>query len=435
MDGYGLPVTHYGSNVTITAQSVLYTTSGLSVSNQKGSQISVTPSGELRVPVGSGSVRSGVIKQSDGVALDRRGQKITRPGRMEQRGSSDIYTTVDGLLADRDGKPMLFQKKDTFIDFGAFLPDGSQGLQTYQGNIVTDSSGNRVYLTLDGKLVDVRGQPVDEVGILADSNGVIVTNEGKKIVADKGMERVVTKDGVPVTYNGEEVFKGADGRLYDADGNPILTPDGRAVYMDENGNLVDEDGNLVDNMELMAGERPVKNGELTTRRAITAANGEKLLYNGQEVFMDASGRLVDDKGNPILTADGREVFLDENGNLVDKNGNIIDEDLLRTANGRVVKSGIVAGREQVVTKTGAPVTYKGQKVFRGHDGALYDEDGNPILTDDGKRIYIDKDGNLIDEDGNLVEDSGLKVAGERVVGSGDLTTRKVLTDKNGNRLT
>ncbi len=431
VDGYGLPITHYGAKVRIGPNEKLLTTTGQPVFNRSKAEVYLTDKGALRVDVGKGGIQSGVLKTSESVALDRHGQMITRRGRLERRGSSDIYLTADGLLSDKDGKPIHFLSKDTFIDFSAILQDGSQGLETFDQVKVVDKTGRRVYLTLEGRIVDAKGNSIKDVGILSSSDGVLITSSGKKVIQDNEMERVVTKDGQPVTYNGKEVFKGEDGRLYDADGNPILTPDGRAVFMDENGNLVDESGRVVENIELMAGERAVQNGELSTRKKLTTASGERILHDGKEVFVDASGRVIDENGNAILTKDGREIFVDENGNIVDRNGNKVDESILKTETGKSVSAGLIAGREQVITKDGKAVKYKGRDVFKGHDGALYDEHGNAITTKDGKRVFIDSEGNMVDEDGNIVTEDLLTVAGERYVKSGELATRKQLTDSNG----
>ena len=434
VDGYGLPITHYGSKVRMGPSSKLLSRSGHPVFNRSRAAVHLVDKGVLRVDVGKGGIQSGILKTSEGIALDDHGQMVTRRGRLERRGSSDIYLTVDGLLTDKNGKVILFLDKDTFIDFSEILSDGSQGLETYDGIRVIDSTGNRVYLTLEGRIVDVKGNSINEVGILSSSDGVLLTSSGKKVVQDNEMERVVTKDGQPITHNGKDVYKGDDGQLFDVDGNPILAPDGRAVFMDDNGNLVDENGSIVDSLELMAGERAVKNGELSTRKNLTTASGEQILHDGKEVFVDSSGRVIDKHGNAVLTRDGREIFVDVVGNIVDKNGNEIDETLLKTESGKVVSSGLVAGREQVTTKEGKAVQFDGKDVFRGHDGLLYDENGKAIRTKDGKRVFIDDKGNMIDEDGMLVKESLLTVAGERVVKSGDLATRKRLTDANGNSI-
>jgi flagellar basal body rod protein FlgG len=452
VDGYGLAITHYGAKVRIGPNDKLLTTTGQPVFNRTKAEVYLTDKGALRADVGKGGIQSGILKSSEGVAIDRHGQMITRRGRLERRGSSDIYLTADGLLSDKDGKPIHFLSKDAFIDFSAILQDGSQGLETFDQIKVVDKAGRRVYLTLEGRIVDAKGNSITDIGILSSSDGVLITSSGKKVIQDNEMERVVTKDGQLVTYNGKEVFKGKDGRLYDADGNPILTPDGRAVFMDENGNLVDEFGRVVDNIELMAGERAVKNGELSTRKKLTTTDGERILHDGKEVFVDASGRVIDENGNAILTKDGREIFVDANGNIVDKNGNKVDESILKTEAGKTVSTGLVAGREQVVTKDGKAVKYKGRDVFKGEDGALYDEHGNAITTKDGRRVFIDSEGNMVDEDGNIITED-LLTAGNKPVKSGQLTSISVsemkkvgnsdiyvardgtLLDKNGKAIT
>jgi len=431
VDGYGLPVTHYGEKVRIGLTGRLLTLTGRSILNRSKSDVYINEKGILRVDVGKGAIQAGVIKSSEGISFDKSGQLITRRGRLERRGASDIYLTTDGLLSDKLGKPLHFNSKDTFLDFSAVLNDGSQGLETYDYVKVLDRKGQRVYLNLEGFFIDASGKAIKEVGILTTSDGIMLTSSGKKIIKENSMERIVTKDGVPVTYNGKDVYKDEDGKLYDEDGNPILSSDGRAVYMDENGNLVDEAGRPIKDIDFMAGERSVRNGELTTRKVLTTSSGEKIFHRGKEVFTDATGRLVDANGDVVRTSDGREVFIDADGNLVDKAGNKISENVLQTESGLSIKTGIVAGREQVITKSGKAVKYKGKDVYKDKDGALYDSEGSAILTADGRRIYLDDEGNMVDKNGRKITDDVLTVAGERYVNNGDLATRKMLRGASG----
>lgn len=432
VDGYGLPILNYGAKVRIGPSQKLLTASGQAVLNRTNAEVYLSEDGALRVDVGRGGVHTGALKISDGVSLDRSGQLISRKGRLERRGTSDIYLTSDGFLSDKDGRSILFMSKDTFLDFSSIKNDGSQGLETFDGQKITDKSGRRIFITIDGRFVDENGNVIKEVGILTTSDGVLITSGGKKVVQDNSLERVVTKDGKPVTYQGKEVFKGSDGRLYDSEGNPVLSPEGNAVYMDHAGNLTDEFGKKVNDVELMAGERPVQNGELSTRKKLTTGSGERLFHNGQEVFVDSSGRVIDKNGASVTTKDGKEIFINKDGNLVDSSGNKIDEKILSTEDGKLVASGIVAGREQVVTKNGKSVKFNGKDVFKGNDGALYDETGTPIQTSDGKRVFIDSSGKLIDESGAAVTEELLKVSGDKFVKNGDLRTKKVLTDSSGN---
>jgi len=432
VDGNGLPITHYGIKVRLKAGTKIVKISGKEITNRKGDIIFLSSRGVLKSDVGKASAQTGILKTSEGVAYDRKGELVTRRGKMERRGKSDIYTSIDGLVLDKHGKALIFKMSDAFTSFSDVLHDGSQALETLSSIPVTDSKGNRVYLSLEGMLVDKLGNLIRDTGILSTSDGVVITSSGQIIVSDTDRQLVTTKDGKPVTFNGKEVFKGEDGRLYDADGNPILSADGRAVYMDENGNLVDEFGRIIDDVQLMAGEREVVNGELSTRKKLTSSDGSRVLFDNKDVYVDSSGRLVDENGKAILSKDGRELFMDKNGNLVDKDGNIITEDLLFTEDGKSIKSNLIVGREQIITKSGKAVKFNGKDVYKGTDGSLYDADGNPLLTKDGKRIYLDENGNLIDSDGNLVDENILKVYGEESISNSDLSVGNVLTDANGN---
>ena len=414
IDNYGLPITHYGVKVRTGPSNKLLSSSGKAIRNKNGSDVYFSKNGVLRVDIGKGGIQSGLLKTSEGVALNQQGQLITRRGRLEQRGKSDIYLTSDGLLSDKDGKAVRSNSKDTFLDFTATLADGSQGLETHDLVNVTDNDGKRVYLTLSGKLVDRLGRSIKNSGVLSLSDGTLITPSGKKVIQSSGMEQVTTTSGQPVTYLGEDVFKGKDGQLFGADGSPVLTPEGRAVFMDGNGNLVDENGNLIENVELMAGQRVVKNGELTTRSELTTPSHEKIFHNGEEVYLDDQNRVVDANGNPILTKDGRSIYADAEGNLIDEDGNIIKESLLKTESGENIAFGLIAGRKQAITKDGSPVKYKGRNVFKMEDGALIDADGNPIFTRDGRKVYMNEEGQLVDEKGNLVTDELLTAGGSPV---------------------
>lgn len=435
VDANGINLKHYGLRIRLANGGKLTTTGGRPATNRRGGEIYANINGKFVSDVGGGPIQTGFLKSANKSAYNANGKKIGKGGSILRRGESDIYTTSDGFLSDAQGKSIQFNQKDTFLDFDRTLLNGSQGLITFDNNVVRNSFGEDVYLSLDGALTNDAGETIPAVGLLTDADGVLITSKGLKVVSDSSLERVTTKDGKPVTLNGKEVFRGLDGALYDADGNPLLTESGAAIFMDDNGRLVDEFGREVKNIELRAGDREIQNGELTTRKAVTTGSGEAVFYDGKKVFTDASGRLVDGNGNAITSSDGRELFLDRDGNIVDASGSIIDETLLRTRSGKPISKGLIAGREQVVTKSGGIVTFGGKAVYKGENGALIDEDGNAITDSYGNRLYIDSDGNIVNAKGEIVEDTGLRVNGEETVSADDIALRKVLTDKDGNLLT
>ncbi len=435
VDANGIELKHYGASVKLAQGDLLVTSSGGAVRNRQGSEIFLNQSGKFVSDVGGGPVQTGFIKSHNKGAYNASGSRIGKNGSILRRGSSDIYTAGDGFLSDSSGKSIQFYEKDTFLDFDRTLTNGSQGLVTYDNKTVQNSFGEDVFLTVDGSLINEAGEAITDVGLLADADGVLLTADGKKVLSDSSLERVTTKDGKPVTLNGKEVYRGADGALYDGEGNPLLSGDGKAIFMDENGRIVDEFGREIPGIELRAGDREIQNGELTTRKAVTTGTGEAVFFDGKKVYTDASGRLVNSNGKAMKSTDGRELFLDRDGNIVDASGAIVDEELLITRSGKSVKNGLVAGREQVVTKSGGVVTFGGKTVYKGKDGALFGEEGNAITDSNGERLYIDDDGNIVNARGEIVEDTGLRVNGEELVFPGDIATRKVLTDKNGNMLT
>lgn len=435
VDGNGVELLHYGSTVRIGQGNRLISSGGGTVKNRQGNEIYFSQNGRFSSDVGGGPVQTGFLKSVNKLAFNSEGHRIDKAGRILRRGDSDIFTAADGFLSDNQGHAIQFSSKDTFIDYDRELPNGAQGLITYDSTIVVNAAGDEVFISVNGNLINRDGETIQEVGVLVDSQGVLLNASGKKIASSGSLERVTTKDGKPVTLNGKEVYRGADGALYDADGNPLLSDSGAAIFMDENGRIVDEFGRVMDDVVLRAGDREVQNGELTTRKAVTTGTGETVFYDGKKVYTDSNGRLVDENGDVIRSVDGQELFLDRDGNIIDASGNRVDEDILKTSSGKAIKSGLVAGREQVVTKSGGIVTYDGKAVYKGENGALVDADGNAITDTDGNRLYIDADGNIVNSKGVKVDDTRLRVQGEQVVSASDIATRSVLTDKDGNLLT
>jgi len=422
VDGNARTLKHYGSSVRLQSDGKLLVGGGKPMRNRGGHVLLLDKDGNIRPDLkGKGIAQTGVLRTQDGVVYNKSSSLITRRGLLERIGNSDLFTSPDGMLLGLKGRPVTNSEKDVFLNPDDLLPNGAQGLETVQGKSIASRDGDKVYIGLSGKIQFANGQPVKEVGLLVNYDGVAYNHLGRLVINTSGLERVVTKDGKAVTFNGKDVYRGADGRLYDADGNPIVAADGRAVYMDENGNLVDEFGNPITDVELMAEGRVVKNGELATRRALTTPSGD-LLYNSErQLFLGANNVIEFSAGDSLTTSDDREAFMSDKGDLIDKDKNVIKEQLLFLADGTPYNGMLSAGREQVITADGEEVLFDGKKVYRGADGALYDENGNPILTADGRKVFMDKDGNLVDKDGNIIDEGLLRVAGKPVK-PGDLTT-------------
>lgn len=424
-DGYGAQLNNYGYKVSLVSKKFLYA-GGRVLTNRTGNDLFFDDKYVIKADVGKGFMQSGAIKTADGVAYSRNGRLITQRGMMDRKGTSDIYVTLDGLLAESNGKTLLFNKKDTFTNPSITNVNGSEALETYDMEPVLDKNKDRVFLAADGTFESANGVKLEETGILTTSDNVAITAEGKPIVASDDLEQVVDADGNPLQVNGRDVYRGKDGKLYYKDGTLVKDANGQSVYLNADGELVNDMGRKASGLTLRKSHRDILPSDLTTKK-LTTKDGRAIQFNGEDVFVGKDGQLLDASGNPILDKDGKPMFVDANGNITDSEGNLVDEEFVAT--GRKVGQGDFKSKNRMTTKDGKPVTLNGEAVFVADDGTLLDEDGNPILGEDGKPLRMDKDGNIVDSAGNRV-DPGFMADGKKVDPS-ELSTRKQLTTKDG----
>ena len=137
------------------------------------------------------------------------------------------------------------------------------------------------------------------------------TVEERTFVKDsitKGAEKILTKDGKELIFDGRSVFKDDDGSLVDAQGNSILTKDGKRIFVDKDGRLVDEDGKPVNDPKFETIEhKSVSSGLKEGLEQITTTDGKSVKYKGRDVFKNSDGSLVDENGNEIVINEGVDV--------------------------------------------------------------------------------------------------------------------------------
>ena len=430
VDEKGNPIKHQGNDVNLRSDGAMYASETGTVKSRMNDEVRLEDDGALTTDIGKRKVETGIFFDSSSVAYDRRGFLVTRLGGISRIASTVIHQTSDGFLVDENGRPILNKGNPLYIDFsnirGDLLP-----LVTRDFTSVIYSSVP-VYLNQKGWVVDGNDNLLTS-GILTNYKGIVITSKGQLILTSS-LELVTDKDGNPVTINGQSVYRDENNQLVYQDGRPVTNKNNEALFLGEDGKIRNELGVIQsDDLGLKVGSRKVLPGELTTRKALTSASGENLFYNNKAAFLDANSRVVDEDGNPVLTADGREVFLID-GVLQDADGNVIDEDLLFTKDGRLVKDGIISGLEQIVTSSGKELFYNGQRVFKHPDGTLRDENNNIILDQYGGRVSLNENGDLIDSRGNLFVDDGLVVAGEIIADNEGVIAFKEVTDANGNTL-
>ncbi|OZB97558.1 hypothetical protein BBP29_17075 [Alteromonas macleodii] len=393
-DRFNNIILHYGDGVSRGIGDRLLT-GHISVRNHKGAEVLVGDDGLLSVPIGSGGIQSGILKNSEGVAYDRNGHLITRQGKLTQKGSSDIFLTSDGLLATNQGKPLLFRAKDIFIDFNKYLPSGLIGLRTYDNQAVTDQKNNQLYLNDDGQFVNQSGElAVVGVDILTADN-VVVSASGKLQSKDDALVPVVNADGELLLFNGKAVRKNKDGQLFDSDGNPILTQTGGLLRLNDAGFIVTEDGQIasMEGFSLKNGNN-VEQGSFGTLEPLLSEDGLPLTFKGKKLYRKGN-RVVDEDGNIVRDDSGSALVISKDGEVVNAFGvPITDVSSKSSPNSDAI---------ELVTKKGESVYVNGKKVLKKPDGSLVYEDGGPVLDSEGRAVFMNEDGGFADATGRRVD--------------------------------
>ena len=393
-DRFNNVILHYGDGVSRGFGDRLLT-GHISVRNHKDAEVLVGDDGLLSVPIGSGGIQSGILKNSEGVAYDRNGHLITRQGKLTQKGSSDIFLTSDGLLATKQGKPLLYRGKDIFIDFNKYLPSGLIGLRTYDNQAVTDQKNNQLYLNNDGQFVTQSGElAVIGVDILTADN-VAVSASGKLQSNDDALVPVVNADGELLLYNGKPVRKNKDGQLFDSDGNPILTKTGGLLRLNDAGFIVTEDGQIasMDGFSLKNGNK-VQQGSFGTLEPLLSEDGFPLTFKGKKLYRKGN-RVVDEDGNIVRDDSGSALVISKDGEVVNAFGvPITDVSSKSSPNSDAI---------DLLTKKGENVYVNGKKVLKKPDGSLVYEDGGPVLDSEGRAVFMNEDGGFADATGRRVD--------------------------------
>lgn len=417
-DRYSGDLSHYGAALTVGVNDQLYGRYGLAY-NHNNSSVKLVSNGSLQTEIGTGGVRSGWIKDSTGVAYDRFGVLISRPGKLTPRGQSSIYLTSDGLLADRMGKPMQYEDKDLLLDFDAYLPSNLIGLMTYDGVPALDIYGQRLYLSEQGTFVTNENVPA-AIGVkITTTDDVVIRNDG--VIADDSSlpEQLVTNDGKAVYYKGRLAYRDSKGQLLDDNFQPILNENGEPLFLNENGFITKENGQIINTKDfttLDASE--IENGVFSTLKPMLDNNGRQLLVNGKPVFRRGS-QLVFADGVQVRDDSGSALSVTKDGTVVNESGGI-DETLTEQLQN-------VSPSADLVSVAGKPIFYKGKTVYRRADDALVDAQGKLITTPSGEVVYLRDNGRLETKSGGEVSPSifqdtqGVAVNDEAKLDSGALS--------------
>jgi|GEM_PF-3070004 len=439
VDSYGQEITYQNYNVKVGVNNILNSEIG-PVLNSSGSQVSINNSGRLVAdrPV----FLTGTLKDSQKVAFDRFGHRISRQGKLLQLAESAIWHTADRYLATEDGQSLLFNGADVFQDIRRFKRIDSldaYGLKTNQGVVIRDLLGQEVFLNERGQLIYDNGLKITESGILTTSQGVIITSDGELIIGSDGFKPVLSGHGEQIYYKGRKVYQGKDGRLYDSKGNLLLSPSGQAMTLLDDGLVVDEDGNVVEGV--LSKLAPITDNigfEVGSENQLLDKNGRQIYYKGKKVFRGSDGRLYDEDGALLKGKNGQPLSLNSKGQIITPDGQLasmedfaVDEKILVPLSQN--KGFIVDKHNELRDKNGNQIYYNGKKVKRGADGRLYDENGTLLTDKNGQPLSLNSKGQIVTPDGQLASIDGFEVEQNPLEGITDNEGFK--TGSNGELLT
>ena len=445
VDSYGQEITYQNYNVKVGVNNILNSEIG-PVVNSSGSQVSINNSGRFAAdqPV----FLTGTLKDSQNVAFDRFGHRISRQGKLLQLADSVVWHTADRYLATEDGQSLQFNGADVFQDIRRFKQINSldaYGLKTNQDVVIRDLLGQEVYLNELGQLIYDNGQKITEAGILTTSEGVIITSNGELIVGSDGYNPVLSAAGEPIYYNGRKVYQGKDGRLYDSKGNLMLSPSGKSMTLLDDGLVVDEDGNVVDKVLSKLAPINANNGFHTGRNNLLLdKNGDQVYFNGKKIKRGDDGRLYDEDGELLTDKNGYPLSLNSDGQIVNSAGQFASMDGFAVDEKELIplsknEGFIVDKNNELRDEHGNQIYFNGKKVKLGSDGRLYDENGQLLTDMSGQPLSINPNGQIVTPNGLLASVEGFEVESDSLNAihgnkGFKLGSNGELLDKNGGQV-
>ncbi|MEG3765139.1 DUF3659 domain-containing protein, partial [Alteromonas sp. 14N.309.X.WAT.G.H12] len=323
-------------------------------------------------------------------------------------------------LLDENGKPVFINGKPAMVDKNGNVRD-------MNGVAFRDEYGGQIRVDGKGHVVDSQGETMP-LGFLTDANGDPVVGLVKPAPnGNANAERLVDSEGNGVSVFGQEGFIDENGNVTDKNGNYILGKDGNPLHLDENGNIVDSKGNKIDAAAITNANGDPVEGPLSTKlvaeipklKSITDGDGEPITIDGKAAFVDANGNVVDAQGNPFTDKNGNPLRVNEKGEVVDGDGDAISDERLSTVSGKPVKKPLKVESEikqrQLMSADGEPVTVDGKLAYVDSKGNIRDANGNIMVGKDGNPLSLDKYGRITDAAGVPISASRVKtISGKNV---------------------
>ena len=379
-----------------------------------------------------------VIKGEDGkpLAMNAAGEIVDSSGRKASmkgftvdgkqainEGFQTKPVTATEIVLGKNGKPLMYNGRKVYKRADGTLVDEF-------GNVIKGEDGKPLAMNAAGEIVDSSGRKASMKGFTVDGKQAI--NEGFQTKPVTATEIVLGKNGKPLMYNGSKVYKRADGTLVDEFGNVIKGEDGKPLAMNAAGETVDSSGRKASMKGFTEDGKPLLSGDLKTKYVselnelgksgihvtedglLVDKDGKAITIDNKKVIRGADGQLFDEYGRPILDENGQPVYMDEEGNIVNAQGEPVKNILLQDGTGKIIGSGDNENIRQIgdsdlfankdgflLGVDGKPILFDGKAVTVGKNGRLYTVDGKPVVDANGNAVYVGANGELRTKNGDL----------------------------------
>ena len=349
------------------------------------------------------------IKEYDAsgcTGYDREAGTISGTVTISNKASTPVTITGDNQTLNFDGSTIDVSKYFT-IDTNA----GTRSYSLVQDTGVTGEG------SLSGAVLTVTKPGVFQVKLTTAANGNYAAGEKTiTLTVNYSSGAVTLAPGKTVVHEDETVTNGSDGTVTIDKGNDgtvdvtVKLPQAGTVNIDAEGKVtVPANGTVqaTDGKELTLpeGGKVDKDGNVEAAK-IVSGDVTVTAPSGGKVTADKAGTITVPAGGTVQTEDGKEITLPAGGS-VDKDGN--------------VEAGKI-----IVGDTTVTLPVKG-KVETDNDGNIIIPAGGTVQTGDGKELTL-PEGGSVDKDGTVD-------AGKITVGNTTVTApsgKKVTVDKDGN---
>ena len=233
----------------------------------------------------------------------------------ERAGKFGAFTLQDGYVLGEDGKPITYKGQNVIRKDDGFL-------YTEDGKRILTEDGRPVMLSDSGHFVDAKGEVIEDA-LFMSGDGTLLYGDGEPVTTK--MKQIgdsdiyLTKDGHLVGLNGKPYMQNGKslkidrktGHLIDEDNKAVRDAKGNHVMISESGKLINRNGDLASSLNITD-----KSGELLTASGIRASRLHNLkAIEGSNKFTTPDMAIVDAKGIPLLS-NGELVYADEKGRLL-----------------------------------------------------------------------------------------------------------------------